>query len=89
LHPTQDEIYHSALTELMQAAVTSNHCGQHTRNHETPPTHLILLALPSTAGLTFTLPASLLHVAGRTTGDAPQAFGKIVGNTLFLPKTTA
>lgn len=35
LHPMWDEVYHSAVTELMMAIVTSNHCGQHTRNHET------------------------------------------------------
>lgn len=83
LHPMWDEVYHSALTELMQAAVTSDHSGQHTRNHETLPTCLTLLDLPSTARLIFvsdstalTLPASLLHAAGRTTGEAPQAFGE-------------
>lgn len=80
LHPTWDEAYCSALTELMQAAVTSNHCGQHTRNHETLPTRLTLPDLPSTARLTFvsystalTLPASVLRIAGHTAGDAPQA----------------
>lgn len=77
---TWAEGYHSALTDLIQAAVISNHCGQHIRNRETLPIHLTLPDLSCTAGLTFvrysaalTLPASVLHIAGRTTGDSPQA----------------
>lgn len=93
LHPMWDEVYHSALAKLMQAAVTSNHCGQHTKKRETLPIHLTLLDLPSTARLTFvscstalTLAASALYIAGGTTGGGPQAFGENHGQHASCPQ---